>query len=200
MTSYQLWLTLMRNGVSPNQIYVLDCLRHKLKPTSIVDEFIEIRKCRDLGLITEEGVITPEGLSLLDEFENYLVKTKKKVETSVLGDNFLNNIKTYIEMFPQKKLPSGKYARQPMKDIKDAFIWFFRNYPEYTWTDVLDATHYYIYMAKEKNYLYMMDSLHFISKTDNMTKKIRSSLAGVCLEVKDNPDLNQEANGQTQTV
>jgi hypothetical protein len=145
-------------------------------------------------------VITPEGLSLLDEFENYLVKTKKKVETSVLGDNFLENIKTYIQMFPQKKLPSGKYARQPVKDVKDAFIWFFRNYPEYTWTDVLDATHYYIYMGEQKNYLYMMDSLHFISKTDNMSKKIRSSLAGVCLEIKDNPDLNQEVNGQTQNI
>jgi hypothetical protein len=98
-------------------------------------------------------------------------------------------------MFPQKKLPSGRYARQPVKDIKDAFTWFFRNYPEYTWEDVLDATHYYIFMASQKDYLYMMDSLYFISKTDNMTKNIRSALASACLEIKDNPDLNQNKNG-----
>jgi hypothetical protein len=184
----------MRHGISPNQIYVLDCLRNRLKPTSIVDEFIEISKCKDLGLIDQEGVITPGGLSILDEFETYLVKTKKKVETSVLGDNFLDNIKSYIDLFPQRKLPSGRYARQPVKDVKDAFIWFFKNYPENKWTDVLDATHYYIYMAEQKDYLYMMDSLYFISKTDNITKKIRSALASSCLEIKDNPDLNQNNN------
>lgn len=195
MTSYQLWLTLMRHGISPNQIYVLDCLRNRLKPTSIVDEFIEISKCKDLGLIDQEGVITPSGLSILDEFETYLVKTKKKVETSVLGDNFLDNIKNYIDLFPQRKLPSGRYARQPVKDVKDAFIWFFKNYPENKWIDVIDATHYYIHMAKQKDYLYMMDCLYFISKTDNMTKKIRSALASSCLEIKDNPDLNQNNNG-----
>jgi hypothetical protein len=185
----------MRHGTSPNQIYVLDCLRHNLKPTSIIDEFIEIRKCKDLGFVTEEGMITPEGLCLLDEFETYLVKTKKKVETSVLGDNFLDSIKTYIDMFPQRKLPSGRYARQPIKDVKDAFIWFFKNYPENKWIDVIDATHYYIHMAKQKDYLYMMDSLYFISKTDNITKKIRSALASSCLEIKDNPELNQNQNG-----
>ena len=137
------------------------------------------------GYINAENKLTQEALLLLDEFETYIVKTKKKVATEVLGDNFMENINSYINLFPKQRLPSNQYARQPVRDVKDAFIWFFKNYPEYDWKTVLDAADYYVYMYKQKDYMYMMDCLAFIAKTDPITKKIKSTLATTCMEMAD---------------
>jgi hypothetical protein len=186
--SHQLWSTLIKHGITPNQVYFLDCCRYKIRVGSLVNEQAEANIAKAKGYLTDEGVLTPKALEILDEFETYLVKTKKKVATSVLGEGFMDRIKEYLSIFPAQKLPSGQLARQSPQELKDKFIWFFKTYPEYDWNMVLDATDVYVYEKKKENYMYMATSSYFIKKADVGNKTFRSALADYCQILIDNPD------------
>lgn len=195
--SHQLWTVLHNYRISPNQVYFLDCCRSKIKPsTLLINPTVEEMIAKTKGFIDDKGSLTFLGLSLLNEFETYLVKTKTKISSLVLGDDFIKNVNQYLDLFPKKRLPSGLYARQSIKEITEKFIWFFKNYPEYDWETILDATDYYIYIKKSQDipYKFMMTSSYFIKKSDPYTKEIKSVLADTCQEVLENPDLNNFVN------
>lgn len=187
--SHQLWNTLIKWKLSPNQIYFMDCCRSNIKPNNIIDEEVEKQICLQRNLIDAEGNLTNEGAVILNEFETHLVKTKKKVATEVLGTDVNERIKEYREIWPAKRLPSGELARQSNQELKDKFVWFFKNYPEYDWDLVLDATDYYNEVFKKKNYQYMATSSYFIKKTNPLTKEVSSKLADYCQEIIDNPSI-----------
>lgn len=187
--SHQLWQTAIRYKITPNQLYFLDCCRERIKPTSIIDAEAEAAACKLKGFITEEGNISNLGSVILNEFETYLVKTKKKVTKEVLGEDFLDRVKEYRNAFPDIRLPSGELARQSIKEVKDRLVWFFKNYPEYDWDLVLDATDYYNDVFKRKNYMYMVTSSYFIKKTNPQTKEVTSKLADYCQAILDNPKI-----------
>lgn len=176
--SHQLWTTLIKHKVTPNQIYFLDCCREKIQPSSdLINPSVEKNICELKGLITDKGVLTYKALTILDEFETYLVKAKKAVTATVLGDDHLDKINEYKEYFP-KKLPTGP-GRQSVRELKQKFIWFFKNYPEYNWDDVLEAANYYKFERGEVNNEYMANSSNFIKK-DTMSKESVSKLADYC--------------------
>jgi hypothetical protein len=186
--SHQLWSTLIKWNISPNQIYFLDCCRDKIKPV-IINQDAERIVCESKGLIDADGNLTNKGANILNEFETFLVKTKKKVTSAVLGENSIDKINEYREIWPSKRLPSGELARQSTQELKDKFVWFFKTYPEYDWDLVLDATDYYNDVFKKKNYQYMATSSYFIKKTNTTTKEVTSKLADYCQEIIDNPKL-----------
>lgn len=179
----------MKYNVTPNQIYLLDSYRSKIQPSDIINHEAERAACIEKKLLTEEGKLTDRAIVILDDFETYLVKTKKKVTSAVLGDDFLEKIKQYRELFPAKRLASGLQARQPVQDLKDKFVWFFKRYPEFDWDLVLDATQYYIILKHRENYAYMPTSMYFIQKTDNLTKTSKSELANYCQLILDDPSV-----------
>lgn len=183
--AHQVWSTLIKYGISPDELYFLDCCRFKVVPNNIINfEQCKIT-CIAKGFLKENGILTDKGLSILDEFEIFLVKSKKKVTSSVLGNNFLEKINEYRNLFPSMKLPSGVLARQSVQELKDKFIWFFKNYPEYTWEDVLDATDAYIFEKSKSNYQFMSNSSFFIQKTDIKSKVNSSPLADCCAFMKE---------------
>ena len=186
--SHQLWNTLIKWNLSPNQIYYLDCCRHKIRVSNIINQDAEALICQAKELIDENNNLTNKGALILDEFETYLVKTKKKVVNQVLGADFNDKIKEYREIFPAKRLPNGQLARQSVQELKDKFVWFFKTYPEYDWDLVLDATDYYNEVFRRKNYLYMATSSNFVKKTE-ITKEVSSKLADYCQQIIDNPDI-----------
>lgn len=191
--SHQLWSTLIKWKLSPNQIYFLDCCRNKIQPSDIINQNAESIICRTKNLIDENGKLTNKAATILDEFEAYLVKTKKKVASEVLGTDMNERIKEYREIWPAKRLPSGELARQSTQELKDKFVWFFKTYPEYDWDLVLDATDYYNEVFRRKNYMYMATSSYFIKKTNTATKEVSSKLADYCQQIFDNPNmLNSE--------
>jgi hypothetical protein len=175
--------------VSPNQIYLLDCYRDKIKPNNIINEEGEKMICQSKGLLDENNNLTNKAAMILNEYETFLVKTKRKVTTAVLGEDFNERIKEYRELWPSKRLPSGELARQSTQELKDKFIWFFKTYPEFDWDLILDATEYYNEVFRRKNYMYMATSSYFIKKTNTTTKEISSKLADYCQEILDNPKL-----------
>jgi len=141
------------------------------------------------NLLDAAGNLTPEALGVLEAFETLLVKTKRKVSTEILGNDHLERIREYRELFPATRLPSGELARQSVQELKDKFVWFFKTYPEYAWTQVLDATDYYVYTKSREHYRYMATSSYFILKTDTRTRTSRSLLADHCQLLHENPEL-----------
>jgi hypothetical protein len=166
----------------------MDCCRSNIKPNNIIDEDVEREICLQRNLIDAQGNLTNEGAVILNEFETYLVKVKKKIATQVLGADVNDRIKEYREIWPSKRLPHGQLARQSAQELKDKFVWFFKTYPEYDWDLILDATDYYNEVFRKKDYLYMATSSNFIKKTE-ITKEVSSKLADYCQEILDNPSI-----------
>jgi len=173
-------------------MYFLDCCHSQIKPTKLIDENVENALAIEKGLITECGTLTPQALKIIEEFETYFVKRKKKVTKEVLGDDFLNKVEEYREAFPSRRLPSGELARQSVKELQDKFVWFFKTYPQYDWDLVLDATDYYNITYERKNYMYMVTSSYFIKKTNPQTKETTSKLADYCEQLLENPKILEE--------
>jgi len=114
----------------------------------------------------------------MSEINNYFKKAKKKTNESLLGLNSSNNINTYNEIFPNKKLSSGKYARVNEKTLENAFRWFFETY-DFTWDIIFKATKKYVNEYSIKQYEYMRTSQYFIRK-QNTDKTWDSDLATYC--------------------
>lgn len=170
-------------------MYYLDCCRSKIRPSKIINIDTESKVCKEKGYISEEGALLPSGLVALNEFETFLVKAKKKVSSEVLGGDYVEKVNQYKNMFPVGRLPSGELARQATKELSDKFVWFFSTYPEFDWTTVFDATHYYLHLKKLADFQYTMTSSYFIRKTDPRSRETRSVLSNYCQELIDNPDL-----------
>jgi len=161
----------------------LDCCREKIQPSNdLINQSAEKNICELKGLITDKGVLTYKGLTILQEFETFLVKTKKIVTTAVLGEDCEEMINKYKEYFP-KRLATGP-GRQSVRELKQKFVWFFKNHPEYTWDDVLEAANYYRYECAQRNNEFMANSSNFIKK-DTMSKESVSKLADYCQLVID---------------
>lgn len=174
--------------MSPNQLFLLDCTRDNIQPGRLVHEPYDKVECVAKGFLTSEGKLTEKAVVVLDEFETLLVKTKKKVATTVLGDEFISRVQEYREMFPTAKLPSGELPRQSVQELRDKFVWFFKTYPYYDWDLVLDATEYYIMTKRKENWAFMRSSSNFIKKTNPQTKETTSTLADHCQYLLDNPE------------
>ena len=187
--SYQLWNTCRTFNITPNQLYFLDCCREKIIPSKVINADAEKLMALQAGYIDLEGNLSQGAIVILNDFETFLVKTNKKVTKEVLGDDFMENVKFYRELFPAKKLPSGELARQTPKELKDRFVWFFKSYPEYDWALALDAASFYLYNKRMKNFEYTMTSSYFIKKTDPRTKETSSKLADYCQLLLDDPNL-----------
>ena len=185
--SHQLWTTLIKYNVSPNQIYFLDCCRNRIKPTGIINQEAEANICRAKGFINDQGQLTERALLILDEFQTFLLKSKKKVTSAVLGDDFLDKIRYYRELFPTGTLPSGAVSRQSVAQLKDKFIKFFQTYPEYEWPVVHLATEYYIFEKEKVNFEFMKNSGYFIDKFGV------SELANYCDLLLESPEILEPA-------
>jgi hypothetical protein len=187
--SHQLWSIPTKWKLSPNQIYFLDCCRSNIKPNDLIDQEKERETSLKRNLIDESGNLTNEGSVILNEFETFIVKTKRKVASEILGTEMNERINEYRNIWPSKRLPSGELARQSVQELKDKFVWFFKTYPEYDWDLILDATDYYNEVFKRKNYQYMATSSYFIKKSNTTTKEVSSKLADYCQEILDNPNI-----------
>lgn len=169
------WIPLLRETeLTPNQLYLIWCIGTKTKPLNI-NVHSELRMLTNENLVDEKGVLTPMGLSILDKIPKSRVQSKPVVE---LTDDL---IKTYLEIFPKGKLPSGKQARADKKNIKSNFEWFFKTY-SYDWDTVIKATKLYVDEYETRNFMYMRTSQYFISKA-NPDRTRESELANYCSQI-----------------
>ena len=131
-----------------------------------------------LELKEGQYTMTPQALAICGTLDSYFIKAKKKTDIQLMGKNFVDSINDYREVFPAKKLPSGKPARNNVKALGEAFRWFFETY-DYTWLDIMKATKMYVNEYRDAEYLYMQTSQYFICKQDKHRVK-HSTLADYC--------------------
>lgn len=169
---------IMKAGLTPNAFYVLYCIHYRIVPDKSVNTSIEVAKLKSGNYLTESLELSENSLKFIQEIESYFKKSKKKTSKLLMGDEFLENIKTYNECFPATKLPSGVYARVNVKSLENAFRWFFEEF-DYSWEIVIQATEKYVEEYSISRYNYMRNSQYFIRK-QNTDKTWDSTLATYC--------------------
>lgn len=155
-----------RVGLSPNQYYLLCCLRDEIAPLKI-NVHLEIRLLIADKWLTEEKELTSKSIELIQKLEKLFRIAKTRTSTQLLGDDYKANIAKYGLMFPAMKLPSGKAARGAPENLEKAFKWFFENY-NYSWDLIFKATEIYLVEQQRKNWKFCRTAQYFIRK-DNLS-------------------------------
>jgi hypothetical protein len=169
---------LIKAELTPNSFYVLYSIYSKIKPYKYVNSSLEVTKLKQEGWLEEDLSLSSKSIIFITEIDGFFKRAKKKTTKDLLGNNFTDNIQKYVEIFPNRKLSSGKYARVNPKNLENSFRWFFENY-DYDWDMIFIATKKYIYDYSLKNYDYMRTSQYFIRKQNN-DKTYDSELADYC--------------------
>ena len=185
---WELLQKILKDKITPNQLLLLYALDNSLS-IPMINPHLEIRGLINSGYIDQVGTrytINANGKRLMSKYNNYFVKAKKKTSIQLMGKNYTVAVQNYREMFPKKKLPSGKPARVNEKTLIDCFRWFFENY-DYTWDEIYEATRKYLNEYEDNNYMYMKTSQYFIVKT--LPNKNKSSdLADYCDMIREGTD------------
>jgi len=181
---------LLQAQITPNGLYVLYCIKNKIKCSDSINFNIEVLRLKSGNYLTESLELSGNSLKFIEEIDSYFKKSKKKTSKNLMGDDFLDNIKLYNELFPKGKLPSGVPARVNVKGLENAFRWFFENF-SYSWETVLQATEKYVDEYSMNRYNYMRNSQYFVRK-QNTDKTWDSTLATYCdmIEADDYEETN----------
>ena len=180
---------LIHEGLTPNTYYVLHCVREKIVPHKSVNKEVESKRLQTDQWLTENLELTSKSLIFMEEINGYFKKTKKKTSQDLMGQDFVRNIEKYVEIFPNKKLSSGKYARVNAKNLEAPFRWFFENY-DYSWEEINKATERYVDEFSIRRYEFMRTAQYFVRK-QNIDKSFESDLATYCEIIRSGDDEEQ---------
>lgn len=169
---------LIQEGITPNNFYILTCLKNKIVPHKFVSKELAYSVLKADDWLSEDLQLTSKSIIFMEEISGYFKKVKKKVNSDLMGADYVANIEAYVELFPDKKLSSGRYARVNPKNLDGAFKWFFETYA-YTWETILLATEKYVSEYEMKRFEYMRTSQYFLRK-QNLDKSFESELANYC--------------------
>jgi hypothetical protein len=174
-----LFSTILKANLSPNQYYILCCINEKI---SISDKSLHL----DLKFLINEQwlladyTLTQKAVDFIKEIAELFVTPGtifiadiKAAPVEISKKTFSENVLKYRDIFPNKKLPSGKAARCSPGNLEKAFKWFFETY-KYSWEIIFKATELYVNEQQKSGDKYMRTSQYFVRK-DNM-----SDLADLC--------------------
>jgi len=182
---------IIKDKITPNQLLLLFAIDESISFPQI-NPHLEIKGLKKEGYIImnedlETGCeLSDDGRRLKIKYDNYFIKGKKKTNSILMGKEYVKKVEDWRELWPAKKLPSGKPARTNVRTLTNNFKWFFENY-DYTWDEIFKATNRYIDQYELTEYLYMKTSQYFIAKSDSSRVKI-SELADCCDMLKEGLD------------
>lgn len=175
----EIFNTLIKYGLTPNQLYLLWCKKNSIIPKINVSVSLELKRLEGDWIDLTSKTLTAKSLKVLADIDQYFKVSKSKTSKTILGDDFLAKIDEYLEIFPKFKLPSGKYARSDKKNLENNFRWFFETH-SYSWETVLEATKMYVDEFERQGFKYMRTSQYFIRKQNAIEKSFESELANYC--------------------
>lgn len=181
---WELFQMMLKNNLTPNQVLLLFGIKQGVSLPQITnDDKLALEKLGFLILDNGKYTMSAEAKSLIVHLDNYFTKAKKKTDAQLMGQDFVDKINTYREVFPNIKLPSGRPARVNVKMLSESFRWLFETY-DYTWEQIIKATKMYVNEYRDAQYMYMQTSQYFICKQDK--HKVKSStLADYCDMIRD---------------
>jgi hypothetical protein len=182
----EIFQRLIKENITPNTYYVLHCIKEKIIPTSFVNKELECKRLEQDHWLDEKLQLTSKSIIFMEEINGYFKRAKKKTAKDLMGQNFVDNIKAYLSIFPNRKLSSGKYARVNPKNLEAPFQWFFENY-DYDWDIIIQATQKYVREYEVNDFEFMRTAQYFIRK-QNIDKSFESDLATYCELIRDNPE------------
>jgi len=126
----------------------------------------------------EKGMLIEPGPAAIfhtwEFFEPHLNKTKTKPAKQII-ELPEEEIKKFNELWPQEKLPTGSYGRCALPELKSAFTYFFKVYPEYNdWAKIQAAARIYLMEREEEKWEWTRRSKYFIRR--EMKDKTAESL------------------------
>lgn len=181
---WELFQIMLKNNLTPNQVLLLFGIKQGVSlPQVTNDDKLALEKLGYLILDNGKYTMSAKAKSLIVHLDNYFIKAKKKTDAQLMGQDFVDKINIYREVFPNIKLPSGKPARVNVKMLSESFRWLFETY-DYTWEQIIKATKMYVNEYRDAQYMYMQTSQYFICKQDK--HKVKSStLADYCDMIRD---------------
>ena len=181
---WELFQMMLKNNLTPNQVLLLFGIKQGVSlPQVTNDDKLALEKLGFLILENGKYTMSAEAKSLIVHLDNYFTKAKKKTDAQLMGQDLVDKINIYREVFPNIKLPSGKPARVNVKMLSESFRWLFETY-DYTWEQIIKATKMYVNEYRDAQYMYMQTSQYFICKQDK--HKVKSStLADYCDMIRD---------------
>jgi len=185
----EIFTRLIQEELTPNTYYVLHCIKEKLVPHKFVNKELECKKLQTHLWLTEDLQLTSKSLIFMEEINGHFKRVKKKTSQDLMGKDFVKNIEAYVNIFPNKKLSSGKYARVNVKNLEAPFKWFFETY-DYDWETIITATERYVDEFSIRRYEYMRTAQYFIRKQD-IDKSFESDLATYCELIRNGEDEEQ---------
>lgn len=203
MDLMEFFMQISQKGLTPNQLYLLCCIKEGIASQHInlhaeLRALIKDNWIKDQTSATGHAyTLSQEANKFLEEMSSQFSTTKKKVNKAIMGEDYQNNIDTYLNLFPKLRLPSGKPARSDRKNVQTALEWFMKNY-EYSWDTILKATAAYVDEYERKNYMYMQTSQYFIRKQQS-DKSWGSELANMCAVIESGDNL-EDKNYFTENV
>ena len=193
MKMWEYFNRILKYNITPDECFYLLGLYYKITPTLIDCKSIKesLIKKKIITVIENNGnlqsiKISNDGLKTIKDLNKFYNKKTKINDHKLMGDNFKDNVEKYRLMFPAKKLPSGKLARNNVNTLVENFRWFFASY-KHTWDDIFKATAKYIKEYRKQDWQYMKTSQYFISKQDKHKVK-HSELADYCDLIKEGLD------------
>jgi hypothetical protein len=173
-----IYTRLIKENLTPNAFYVLHCIKEGIIPDKFVNKELEVARLKSAKWLNEDLTLSNKSITFTDEINSFFKKTKKKVSKDLMGEDFLQKIQEYVEIFPNRKLSSGKYARVNPKNLETSFRWFFETY-NYNWDMIITATEKYVDEYSIRNYEYMRTAQYFLRK-QTLDKAFDSELATYC--------------------
>ena len=184
ITLLTIFNSIISEGLSPNQYYLLQCLDEGITAPSI-NLHQDLRHLVTKEWIKDETsakgqsyIVLPKAKSLISKIDSFVGIHVKKALSHSMGNDFESNAEKYNNIFPKMRLGSNKAARAPLKEIIIAFKWFFENY-EYSWETIHEAADMYIETERSKGFKFTRTSKYFIRKQDT-DKSWSSDLASYC--------------------
>ncbi len=187
---------LVKNSVTPNGYLVLHSTFHSYMYPNYINFRHEQYRLEMTGHLKEEKkdvgsvyVLTEKGLHLLREAEEVALKAKRAKKAKIPLAEWEDNIKRFNEMFPRSKKEGTNLSfRTNPKELMERFVWFFKEYPDYTWEQVFQATQKYCDSFDESTgYTYMQISKYFIKKDDKF-RSTSSTLANMIYNMLEGND------------
>lgn len=160
--------------LSYNQLMLLQLILMKVRAGNLLpNQNVEAVHLIKKGYLDTEYHLTTKGRSLLKE-ANRLFKTSAKDRKLIEDPEFLENVRKFRELFPNCKAGGNKPARSNIETLKQKFIEFFDQYPDYQekWDLILLATARYVESWEDRGYDYMTTSKYFILKNKNKESEL----------------------------
>lgn len=177
----EMWKMLIHHNLTPNEFYLLYSIRESTS-APLINMDLERRGLTTKGWILNKE-LTPKAKRVIKEVESYFKRSKTKSNNLIMGDDFIQQIGKYNDLWPKMKLPTGKAARSAKGNLEPGFRWFFQTY-EFGWDIIMKATNFYLDEREKENWNYTRTSQYFIRK-QSTDKSWSSDLADCCQLIED---------------